>query len=292
MKKTLFEGISTALITPFKNGKVDFDGLKKLIKHQMDGGVKTFVVLGTTAETSTLTFEEEDAIFEFVKKETKGKVTLIVGTGSNDTQTAIRRSIDAKNAGADGILVVTPYYNKATQKGLIAHYTQIAEAAKLPVILYNVPGRTGMEIAPETALELSKNQYIVGIKEASGNIAHITKLANMLEGKLDIYSGDDGLDYLFYALGAKGSISVTANVLPKQKNDMYNLFKKGDLKKALAIHNKLFEINKVLFCEVNPIPAKAACNIIGICSDEMRMPLTAMEPDNRKKLEQALKNVL
>jgi len=284
MNQILFKGIAPALITPFKNGEVDYQSLEKIVDYQIKNGVKNLVLLGTTSEASTLTFEEEDAIIEFVKKRVPKDIKLIVGTGSNDTLTAIRRSIDAKNMGADVLLIVTPYYNKCTQKGLINHYTQIIEAAKIPVIIYNVPSRTGLNIEPATALELSKNPFVAGLKEASGNIQQILKMFHLLENKMAIYSGDDELDYLMFSLGAMGAISVTANAAPKQKVELFDLIQKGDFVNALNNHKNLYELNKALFCEVNPIPVKAALKHLGLCDDELRMPLTRIEETNRKML--------
>jgi 4-hydroxy-tetrahydrodipicolinate synthase len=284
MNNILFEGCATALVTPFKNGQVDFDALGKLLEHQIAGGVKTIVLLGTTSEASTLEFEEEDAIIEFATKQINGRAKIIVGTGSNDTKTVVKRSIDMKKMGVDGLLVVTPYYNKCTQKGLVAHYKAITDATQMPVIIYNVPARTGMNMTPETVLELSKNPFVVGLKEASGNIDQIVKLANILEGKLALYSGEDSLDFLYLALGAKGMISVCANAFPKQKVALYTAMQKGDFTQARKLHNDMLEMNTVLFCEVNPIPVKAMLHHLGLCSDEMRAPLTTIEDANREKL--------
>jgi len=292
MNNILFEGIAPALITPFKNGEVDYQALTKILDYQIKNGVKNLVVLGTTSEASTLTFEEEDKIIAFIKKSVPKGTKLIIGTGSNDTLTAIRRSIDAKNMGADGLLIVTPYYNKCTQAGLIKHYTQIAEAVKIPIIIYNVPSRTGFNIEPATALELSKNPYIAGIKEAGGNIQQIQKLFHLLDGKMAVYSGDDELDFIMFSMGAKGAISVTANVAPKQKCELFDLIKKGDMARALKNHKNLYELNKVLFCEVNPIPVKAALHHLGLCDNELRMPLTPIEESNRKILAGVIDNAL
>jgi len=293
MNKIVFEGVAPALVTPFKNGEVDYASLEKVLDYQIKSGTKTLVLLGTTSEASTLTFEEEDKIFEFVKKRVPKDIKLIVGTGSNDTLTVIRRSLDAKNMGADALLIVTPYYNKCTQKGLVAHYTQVTEAAKMPVIVYNVPSRTCLNITPETALELSKNPWIVGIKEASSDIEQVLKMFHLLEGKMAIYSGDDEMDYLFFALGAAGAISVTANIAPMQKNELFDLVKKGDHVGALKNHKKMYELNNTLFIDVNPIPVKAALKHKGIIADdELRMPLTKLDDDKRKILNGVVDNAL
>lgn len=291
MNTILFEGCAPALVTPFKNGKVDFDAFGELIEYQITNGIKTLVILGTTSEASTLEFAEENEIMKFTKEKVKGRAKIIIGTGSNDTKVAVERSIDAKNMGADGLLVVTPYYNKCTQKGLVAHYKAITDAVQIPVIAYNVPGRTGFNMTPETVLELSKNPFIAGLKEASGNIAQIVQLAKELDGKMALYSGDDGLDYLFLALGAKGMISVTANVLPAKKVELFQAVKSGNFKKALEIHNETHEINGALFCEVNPIPVKAVLHHMGLCNNELRLPLTPIEPQNQKKVVEAFEKV-
>jgi len=287
----IFEGCATALVTPFKDGKVDFDALGKILEHQITGGIKTLVLLGTTSEASTLEFDEEDAIIEYAKKRINGRAKIIVGTGSNDTKVAIQRSVEAKKFGADGLLIVPPYHNKCTQAGLVAHYNAITDAVKMPVILYNVPARTGMNMTPDTVLKLAENPYIAGLKEASSNFDQITALAKKLDGKLALYSGEDAFDYLYLALGAKGMISVAANAFPKQKVALADAMKKGDFKKGLQAHNEMLEMNNVLFCEVNPIPVKAMMHHLGLCTDEMRAPLTTIEKANREKLAAAYKNL-
>jgi len=294
MNKILFEGISVALVTPFKNGAVDYDALENIINFQNKGGIGAFIILGTTAEASTLSIVEQNEIIAFTRKVINGRAKIIVGTGSNCTATAVQRAQEVKAMDVDGLLVVTPYYNKCTQAGLVAHYNQIANAVKMPIIAYNVPQRTGVSINVQTAVELSENPHIVGLKEASGNISHIMELSLALENKMAIYSGDDELDYLFYTLGAHGSISVTANIMPKQKIELFNLVRglprsarRQD--EALVLHNQLLGINGKLFCEVNPIPVKAALHHLGLCTDEMRMPLTTIEEPNRRMLVETLR---
>jgi 4-hydroxy-tetrahydrodipicolinate synthase len=291
MNNILFEGCAPALVTPFRNGEVDFDALGEIIEHLIKGGIRAMVVLGTTGEAPTLEYEEEDAIVKFAKTKINGRAKMIVGTGSNDTKTAIKRSIDAKNMGADGVMLMTPYYNKATQKGLVAHFTAIADAVKIPVILYNVPGRTGMNMAPETMLELSKNKYMAGVKEASYDVAHINRVYELLSGKMAVYSGNDDLNFLHLAMGATGVISVTGNAFPEKLVELCALVKSGKLAQARALHNKMLEMNTVLFNEVNPIPIKAMMHHLGLCSDEMRAPLTVIEPANREKLISAYKKL-
>ena len=292
MNKILFQGCAPAMVTPFKQGRVDFEALERIIEHLINNGIKTIVVLGTTGETSTLEYEEENEIIRFAKKRMEGRAIMIVGTGSNSTKTAVERSLNAKELGVDGLLVVTPYYNKCTQRGLVEYYMAIADTVKMPVIAYNVPSRTGLNMTPETALELSQNPYIVGLKEASGNIQQIIQLAKILQGKMALYSGDDVLNYLILALGGQGMISVTANALPSQLVALYAAIQEGNYIEARNLHNQLYEINNALFCEVNPIPVKAALCYMGICSDELRLPLTTIEHINRKKVIKALNTVL
>jgi len=287
-KEVLFEGMSVALVTPFKNGEVDFDALGRIIEFQIGEGIKTFVVLGTTAETSTLSFDEQDEIIAFVKKVVGNRAKIIVGTGGNNTKVVIERSLRVKEMRVDGLLMVTPYYNKATQNGLVEHFTQIADAVQMPVIVYNVPGRTGVNMNVDTVVRLAGNPYIVGIKEASGNVVQLVELVKALDGKMAIYSGEDALDFLFYVLGCEGSVSVTANVFPKQKVELFEHVRNGDLIKARELHNKLLDINNQLFCEPNPIPVKSALEMLGLCSSEMRMPLTTIESHNRKILEDCI----
>jgi len=285
--ENIFEGISVALVTPFTNGTVDFDALGNIIEFQIAGGIRTFIVLGTTAETSTLTIEEQNEIIAFAKRVINGRAKVIIGTGSNNTATTIERSLEVKAMGVDGLLVVTPYYNKCTQNGLVEHFTQIANAVQMPIIIYNVPGRTNVNINVDTALRLSANKHIVGIKEASGNFSQIMEMSRVLEGKMAMYSGDDATDYLFYLLGGVGSISVTANVLPAEKIKVFELVRNGKIAEARELHNRLLDINNQLFCEPNPIPVKAVLANLGLCKDEMRMPLTVIEDENRKKVLEA-----
>ena len=285
----IFEGVATAIVTPFNNGMVDFDALSGLIEHQISSNIPALVVLGTTGESATLSACEQEQIITFAKEKIRGRTKLIVGTGTNYTKTTIVRSLHAKQLGADAIMVVTPYYNKCTQQGATKHFNKIANTTRLPMIIYNVPGRTGFNLTPNTVLELAKNPYIVGIKEASGNIDQMMQLCKLLDGKLAIYCGDDVLDFLCYALGSDGSISVTANVFPDKKVELYNLVKAGKLDQARKAHNDMLDINTALFIEPNPIPVKAALCHLGFCRDEVRPPLTKIEPRNKKKLLGVLK---
>lgn len=288
----IFEGSAVAIITPFlENGDVDYDQLKKLVEFHIEHKTDAIVICGTTGEASTLSHEEH---LECVKKCVEfadHRIKVIAGTGSNCTATAIYLSTEAASYGVDGLLVVTPYYNKATQKGLIAHFTAIADAVDVPIILYNVPSRTGCNILPETAVELAKNvENIVAIKEASGNIGQIVKLAALADGCIDIYSGNDDQVVPLLALGGKGVISVTANIIPEDTHDMVRKYLDGDVAGALALQLKAIDLCNALFCEVNPIPVKKACELMGLCGGGLRMPLTEMEPANVAKLEAAMRN--
>ena len=288
--KYVFKGSCVALITPFKNDKVDFDSLKKLINYQLDNGTDAILVLGTTGEPSTMTAEEKHAIIDFAKKEIGSKAKLIIGTGGNNTQKVIEDSLYAKEHGADALLVVTPYYNKCTQNGLIKHYQMVADAVKMPIIAYNVPGRTGVNILPETAVKLAEIPEICGIKEASGNIGQIITICKELKGKMAVYSGDDSLNYTFMTLGSLGCISVTANVLPKEVKEVVDLSLNNNYALACEKHEKLLEINKNLFIEVNPIPVKYAAEVMNLCGGEIRMPLTEIEDKNKEVVKASLKN--
>lgn len=272
---TLFQGVATALITPFQNDKVDFTALKKLVNYQLDYGADALIINGTTGEPTTMTHFERTAVATTVIKEVAGKIPVILGAGSNNTYTAVEYAVEAEELGADGVLAVTPYYNKCTQAGVVAHYTAIAKAVHLPVIMYNVPGRTGVNINPETALELASVKNIAALKEASGNINQFMECARLLDGKLDMYSGDDGLVYPLLALGAKGVISVVSNILPRYMGDMVKVFLAGDARKSFEMQMKINPLVKALFSEVNPIPIKCAARLMKLIPDDyMRLPLT------------------
>lgn len=286
----IFTGSGVALITPFKeNGEVDFGKLKDLVDYQIENGTDAIIICGTTGEASTLSHEEH---LECVKKcieYVDRRVPVIAGTGSNCTETAIYLSTEAEKYGADGLLVVTPYYNKATQKGLIAHFTAVANSVKLPIILYNVPSRTGCNILPETAVALAKNvENIVAIKEASGNISQVVKLAALAKGCIDIYSGNDDQVVPLLSLGGKGVISVTANIIPRDVHDMVMKFLDGDVAGSLELQLKAMNLCEALFCEVNPIPVKKAAELMGLCGGTLRMPLTEMEQEHVTKLRNAM----
>lgn len=280
----IFKGTATALITPFTESGVDFDALDKLLDAQVAGGVSAVVVLGTTGEPATMTAAEKKAVIEFSVKKLKGVIPVIVGTGSNSTAAAIENSVQAEKLGADAILVVTPYYNKATQAGLVAHYTAIADAVNIPIICYNVPGRTGVNLLPATFAKIAEHRNIVAIKEASGNMEQIEEAIRLSEGKAVVYSGDDGITVPLMAMGGMGVISVASNVAPKFTSDMTSAMLDGDLAKAAAMQLRMLPFVRALFCEVNPIPVKKAAQLKGLCSGIVRLPLTEMTEENAAKL--------
>lgn len=287
---SIFTGSGVALITPFKeNGDVDFEKLKELVDYQIENGTDAIIICGTTGEASTLSHEEHLACIKACVEYVDHRVPVIAGTGSNCTATAIYLSTEAESYGADALLVVTPYYNKATQKGLIAHFTAIADSVKLPIILYNVPSRTGCNILPETAVSLAKNvENIVAIKEASGNISQVVKLAALANGCIDIYSGNDDQVVPLLSLGGRGVISVTANIIPRDVHDMVIKYIDGDTEGSLALQLKAMKLCEALFCEVNPIPVKKAAELMGLCGGTLRMPLAEMEQEHVTKLRNAM----
>lgn len=288
----IFTGSAVALVTPFKdNGDVDFDKLKELVEFHVAHKTDAIVICGTTGEAATLSHEEHLECIKKCVEFADHRIKVVAGTGSNCTATAIYLSTEAESYGVDGLLVVTPYYNKATQKGLIAYFTAVANSVSVPIILYNVPSRTGCNILPETAVELAKTvDNIVGIKEASGNIGQVVKLASLAQGCIDIYSGNDDQVVPLLSLGGKGVISVTANIIPEDTHDMVMKFLEGDIEGSLKLQLKAVELCNALFCEVNPIPVKKAVELLGLCGGTLRMPLTEMEPANVEKLKTAMKN--
>lgn len=284
MKKTIFEGMATALITPITENGIDFEAFAKLIDWQIEKGINGLVVCGTTGESSTLTDEEHREAIRFAVKQAAGRVPVIAGTGSNDTAYAIELTKEACAAGADAVLVVTPYYNKATQKGLIKIFTAIADASTVPVILYNVPSRTGVNIEPTTVAELAKHPRISAIKDAGGNISKTAELISLCGDNIDVYSGNDDQVIPIMSLGGKGCISVLSNIMPKEAVEMCRLFKEGKTAEAAKMQIDLLPLINALFSEVNPIPVKAAMAAMGFCEDYLRLPLTPMEDGNREKL--------
>ena len=289
MKNTVFEGVATAIVTPLTKDGIDFEQFARLIDWQIDEGVNAIVVAGTTGEASTLTDEEHKEAISFCVKQVEGRVPVIAGTGSNDAAYAIELTRFACEAGADAMLLVTPYYNKATQKGLIATFTAIADASTKPCILYNVPSRTGCNILPETVLALADHPNIVGIKEASGNISQIAALAAMVGDKMDIYSGNDDQIVPIMSLGGKGVISVLSNIMPKRTVEICDSFFNGDVKTSRDIQLELLPLVDALFSEVNPIPVKAALSAMGYCENYLRLPLTPMEKVHEDKLLSLMK---
>ena len=286
----IFKGAGVAIVTPFtQDDKVNFEELGKMIDFQIAGGTDAIIICGTTGESSTLTHEEHDACIKFAVEHTAGRVPVIAGTGSNSTAEAIRLSTHAQNNGADALLLVTPYYNKATQKGLIQHYTAIANSVDLPIILYNVPSRTGVNILPQTAVTLAKNvKNIVAVKEASGNISQVAELAALANGCIDIYSGNDDQVVPLLSLGGVGVISVLSNVMPKLTHDMVMSYLNGDVKLSRQLQLSVMNLNKALFCEVNPIPVKEALNMMGWNAGAVRSPLCEMEPQHKELLRKEL----
>ena len=284
MKKTIFKGAATAIVTPLTKDGIDYEQFGRLIDWQIEEGIDAIVVCGTTGEASTLTDEEHRDAIAYAVKKVNGRVPVIAGTGSNDTAYAIELTQFACEAGADAILLVTPYYNKATQKGLIESFRAVADISTKPIILYNVPSRTGCNILPATAAILAEHPNIVAIKEASGNISQIAELAALTRGKLDIYSGNDDQIVPIMALGGVGVISVLSNPMPKATAELCRKFFEGDVAGAAKMQLDLLSLINALFCEVNPIPVKAAMAAMGYCEKYLRLPLTTMEPEHEAKL--------
>lgn len=285
----IFQGSGVALVTPFtSNNKVDYYSLKHLIDFQIASGTKAIIILGTTGEASTITDEERTKIIKFTLSLAKNKIKIIVGTGSNSTEKAIKYSKEAEALGADGVLVVTPYYNKCNQEGLYLHFKHIANSIIIPIILYNVPTRTGVNLLPQTALKLSKIINIVGIKQASSNLSELAELCHILPLKMAVYSGDDLLTLPAMSLGASGVISVTANIYPEQISAIADYALSGDFHNAKRIHNSLFEVNKALFVDTNPIPIKAYMNLKGFAVGKPRLPLTEASVQTKKILKEVL----
>lgn len=289
---SIFTGAGVAIVTPMNgDGSVNFDVLGKLIDYQIENKTDCIIICGTTGESSTLTHEEHLECIKYAVEKTAGRIPVVAGTGSNCTETAIYLSKEAEKFGVDGILVVTPYYNKATQKGLIGHFTAIADSVKVPVILYNVPGRTGCNILPETAVSIAKaSKNVVAVKEASGNISQVAKLAKLSDGLLDIYSGNDDQIVPVLSLGGKGVISVLSNIAPEQTHNIVASYLEGDVKTSLRLQLEALDLINLLFCEVNPIPVKAALNMMGMEAGGLRKPLTDMEPGNMEKLRKAMED--
>lgn len=290
MKNTIFEGVATALVTPMNDdGSINFDRLKTLIDEQIEAGVPALVICGTTGESATMTLEEHSEVIRVAIKHAAGRVKVIAGAGSNDTACAADLAKEAEEAGADALLIVTPYYNKATQAGLVAHYKYIAERVSLPIILYNVPSRTGVNIKPETYKKLAEIDNIVAIKEANGDISSVVKTRLLCGDKLDIYSGNDDQIVPIMALGGKGVISVLSNVMPRETVELCDKMFDGDLEGAAAMQIQLSSLIDALFIEVNPIPVKTAMNLMGMKMGPVRLPMTPMEENTKAVLMNELK---
>lgn len=288
MKKIVFKGCGTAIVTPFTEDGVNFDEFRKLIEFQISEGVDAIIVCGTTGESSTMTIDERKETIKFAIDVANKRVPIIAGTGANCTKSAIEMSKYAESVGADAVLVVTPYYNKTTQDGLIAHYKAIASSISLPVILYNVPSRTGLNIAPKTCYELSKVENIVAVKEASGNLSQIAEIANLCRDNLAIYSGNDDQILPILSLGGIGVISVLSNIIPKDVHEMVYDFFEGRIDAATKLQLDTLDFTKALFCEVNPIPVKAGLNMFGYNVGVPRLPLIEMSAEGKEKLRDAM----
>ena len=284
----MFKGVFVAIVTPFKNGKIDEEALRGLIDFQIAGGVDGIVPCGTTGESATLNHEEHDQVIRIAVDACKGKASVLAGTGSNSTQEAIQLSRNAKNAGADGLLQITPYYNKPNQEGLYHHFSSIADAVDLPIILYNVPSRTSVNMVPETVVRLAKIKNIVGTKEASGSLQAISKIIDNCGKDFTVLSGDDPLLWPILAIGGKGVISVTANILPAKVAALCKAAAIGDIAEARSLHYELMDINDSLFIDTNPIPVKAALHLMGKIENELRGPLIELSKDTLERLKKAM----
>ena len=292
MKNTLFTGMATAIVTPMKNdGSIDYEAMGRFIDFQIENGINALVVMGTTGENATLEPEEQKEVIAFTVKKTAGRVPVIAGTGTNNTAHVLENTKNACEVGVDGILVVTPYYNKATQSGLIKHFTTIADASEVPVILYNVPGRTGCALTPKTIATLAEHPNIVGLKEATGNMAQMVEIMNLCGDKIDVYSGEDALTVPMMAMGGSGTISVLSNILPAESVAMTDACKAGDFKTAAAMQCKFIPVINALFSQVNPIPVKAAVAALGFGDDALRMPLTPMEEPFRTAMFEEMRKL-
>ncbi len=286
----IFKGAGVAIVTPFHdNYQVNYDKLGELIDFQVDNGTDAIIICGTTGESSTLTMEEHKEVVRYCIQRVAGRVPVIAGTGSNCTATAIELSQEAEQDGADGLLVVTPYYNKATQKGLVEHYTQIAQSVKLPIIMYNIPSRTGCNILPATAAEIAKtNANVVAVKDAVGNLSQTAKMISLAEGALDVYSGNDDEVLPSLSLGGLGVISVLSNIMPRETHDMVMNYLNGNIQAARDFQIGAIPLINALFCEVNPIPVKTALNLMGWNVGPLRRPMSPMEPEHVEVLKKAM----
>ncbi len=288
-KQTVFSGVGTALITPFKNGKIDFSSLSSIIDKQIESGISALIIGGTTGEAATLSDIERYTLFEFAREKTAGRVKLILGTGTNDTRAAVRHTKRAEAIGCDGVLVVTPYYNKGTEKGIVRHYEQISDSTSLPIILYNVPSRTGVNLAFSQLDILAKRENIVAIKEAGDSIDRYVSLAAYGES-LGIYAGNDSQIYTTLALGGLGVISVLSNALPRLAVDICDKFQKGDIEGSRRLQLSSLSLISALFCETNPAPVKYAMHRLGLCENSLRLPLYPISADSQSKIDAAMRD--
>ena len=290
MNKTIFQGTCTAMITPFTEDGIDFNAFEKQIEYQIVNGIEALCVLGTTGEAPTVTDEEYDAVAKFAYDKIAGRAKFILGSGCNCTKNAIKKSQLAEKIGADGLLVVTPYYNKCTQKGLVKYYNDICDSVNIPVLCYNVPARTGVNILPQTMAEIAEHKNIGGIKEACGNMEQICETARLIRGKTALYSGDDNLNLAMLSIGSKGLISVASNIAPKEVGDVAKLYFAGKNQEAVALQERLLPLIDAMFTEVNPIPVKKASELIGLGKGIVRAPLTELEEHHAKDMIRILKD--
>ena len=291
MKNTIFKGMATAIVTPMTETAIDYEALGRFVEFQIENGINAIVVMGTTGENATIEHDEQTKVIKFVVDKVAKRVPVIAGTGTNNTEHVITNTRNACAVGADAVLVVTPYYNKATQNGLYQHFTAVADASTVPVILYNVPGRTGCNLQPKTVARLADHPNIVAIKEAAGNMAQAVELFALCGDKLDIYSGEDALTVPMMAMGGSGAISVLSNVVPKGAVEMSDAALRGDFETAAELQCKFLPLINALFSEVNPIPAKAAVSAMGFGADILRLPLTPMEDGTRAKLYEEMRKL-
>ncbi|MBU5425259.1 4-hydroxy-tetrahydrodipicolinate synthase [Tissierella pigra] len=287
----MFKGAGVAIVTPFKDGKFHKEAYERLIEFQIQNKTQALIVLGTTGEASTISYEEREEIIKTAVEKNAKRIPIIVGTGSNSTETSVKYTKQAEELGADGILLVTPYYNKCTNKGMIAHFTEVAKNTKLPVILYNVPGRTAVNIPPDVIVTMSKVENVIGVKEASGNISQVLEIKRLVSEDFMIYSGNDDQVIPVYACGGHGVISVASNIIPKEMQEMCEAFMEGNVAEALKIQLEYKKLIDLLFSEVNPIPVKAALSEMRYIEDQLRLPLTSMEEGNKIKLIQEMKRL-
>lgn len=287
----MFKGSITAIVTPFLDGKIDEKKFKTLIDFQIKNGTSGIVPCGTTGESATLNFQEHDRVIEIAIEHVKGRIPVIAGTGSNSTEEAIMLTKHAEKSGADASLQVSPYYNRPTQKGLYEHFKAVADSVKIPIILYNIAGRTGVNIEPETIARLANDcKNIVAVKEASGSLDQMSRIISICPNNFALMSGDDSLTLPVLSIGGTGIVSVVANIVPRDVADMVDDFNKGNIKKAQEMHYKLLPLTKALFIETNPIPVKTAMGLLGMCAPDLRLPMCSMMPENLDKLKKALKD--